>query len=216
MKTIFITGGTGYIGSRLIRALVKRGGYRVKALIRANSLSKLPAGCEAVIGDALDYTSYQQELETTAVFVHLVGVAHPSPAKAAAFRNIDLASVTEALKATAGKPIERFIYLSVAMYPTKIMAAFQSARAEGERLLLAAPFPSTFIRPWYVLGPGHWWPIILKPLYALMRIIPGRRQMAAELSTVTIAQMINTLLKEIDHDAAGNRIIDVAAIKKNR
>jgi uncharacterized protein YbjT (DUF2867 family) len=33
MKTIFITGGTGYIGKRLIPLLQKEG-YQIKALVR--------------------------------------------------------------------------------------------------------------------------------------------------------------------------------------
>jgi hypothetical protein len=45
----------------------------------------------------------------------------------------------------------------MAMYPMAIMKAFQETRAEGEAILLQQYFISSFIRPWYVLGPGHWY-----------------------------------------------------------
>ena len=76
---VFLTGGTGYMGSRLIPILVGRGS-EVVALVRPGSESRLPAGCRAVVGDALDGASYQQHVGGCDTFIQLVGVAHPSPA----------------------------------------------------------------------------------------------------------------------------------------
>src|SRR5215470_9282329 len=77
----FVTGGTGYVGVPLIRALVARG-HPVRALARAGSENKLPAGCDVVIGDALQMNSYADAVAGCSTCVHLVGVAHPSPSKA--------------------------------------------------------------------------------------------------------------------------------------
>jgi len=55
--TIFVTGGTGYIGSRLIPRLLERG-HRVKALVRSGSEHKLPVGAAGIVGDALKMDSY--------------------------------------------------------------------------------------------------------------------------------------------------------------
>jgi uncharacterized protein YbjT (DUF2867 family) len=81
---VFIAGGTGYIGSRLIPRLIDRG-HKVRALVRPESQSKLPAGCEAVTGNALDGTSYRERVKPATTFVQLVGVSHPSPVKASNF-----------------------------------------------------------------------------------------------------------------------------------
>jgi uncharacterized protein YbjT (DUF2867 family) len=51
-NSVFITGGTGYMGSRLIPLLVKRG-HQVKALVRSGSETKLAAGALGVVRDAL-------------------------------------------------------------------------------------------------------------------------------------------------------------------
>lgn len=213
MQTIFITGGTGYIGSRLIIALLKEGNYNIKALVRKRSANRLPHGCEIIYGDALDAATYHNEIAPAIIFVHLVGVAHPSPSKAVQFKNIDLVSVQEAAKAATAAGITHFIYLSVAMYPTKIMKDFQSVRAEGERLLLQQRFVSSFIRPWYVLGPGHWWPLLLKPLYWLATLIPSKREAAKQLDTVTIRQTINCLLHALKTQPVSNTIYTVENIK---
>ena len=88
---VFVTGGTGYVGRPLIKQLLERG-HQVQALVRPGSEGKVPAGCQAVLGDALDGKSYAAKIAPADTFVQLVGVSHPSPAKSAEFRSIDLAS----------------------------------------------------------------------------------------------------------------------------
>lgn len=56
-RKVFIAGGTGYIGQRLILRLLERG-HAVRGLVRPGSERKLPEGCTAVIGNALDGPSY--------------------------------------------------------------------------------------------------------------------------------------------------------------
>ena len=196
---IFITGGTGYIGSRLIKALVKNGNYQISALVRNGSQRKLPAGCNAIIGDALNAGTYIHSIKPATTFIHLVGVAHPSPAKKEQFYKIDLVSAQQAAIAAKAAGIEHFIYLSIAQYPTSIMKDYQEVRAEGEKLLLNTGIKSSFIRPWYVLGPGHWWPLLLKPFYLLAKLFPALKEKAEKLDTVTIQQMIQTLQSAIEY-----------------
>ncbi len=213
MQTVFITGGTGYIGTRLIKALLADGNFHIKALTRKGSENKLPKGCEIIYADALNADSYKNSIAPAAIFVHLIGVAHPSPAKAEQFRKIDLISVQQAAKAAATAGIKHFIYLSVAMYPTTIMKDYQEVRARGETILLQQHFTCSFIRPWYVLGPGHWWPLLLKPFYWLAKFIPSKREAAKQLGTVTIKQMIETIVYAIKNQPPVNTVYDVSKIK---
>lgn len=215
MQPIFITGGTGYIGSRLIRLLAKEG-YNVNALVRKGSEHKLPPGCTRIIGNALDAASYKYNIPANSIFIHLIGVSHPSPKKKELFRSIDLVSIQEATKAATYAKASHFIYLSVAQHPTRIMANYQQVRQEGEELLKKAGLNATFIRPWYVLGPGHWWPVLIKPLYWLMKLFPATRDTAQKLDTVTINQMLNTLVKATKELPEKVSIYEVADIRKIR
>ena len=209
MHTVFITGSTGYIGTRLIKVLLKDGNFHVRALVRKGSEHKLPQGCEIVIGDALDAGSYQHKIAPSSTFVHLIGVAHPSPSKKEQFKKIDLVSIKEAVKAATHAEVIHFIYLSVSMYPTKIMKDFQQVRAEGEQMLLQTNLKTSFMRPWYVLGPGHWWPILLKPFLLIANLIPGKIEAGKQLDTVTIKQMINTLSYAIKNPPEKDVVYDV-------
>jgi putative NAD(P)-binding protein len=158
---IFLTGATGYMGRRLAAELLRRG-HEVTALVRKGSEGKAPAGCSAVVGDALDASSYRERVPKGATFVHLIGVAHPSPAKAAEFLSVDLVSIRAAVDAARFAEASHFVYVSVA-HPVPVMQAYIAVRSQGEELLRASGLRATILRPWYVLGPGHWWPVALIP-----------------------------------------------------
>ena len=59
MTSVFVTGGTGYLGRPLIAALLARG-LDVHALVRPGSEARLTAGVNAIVGNALDETTFQR------------------------------------------------------------------------------------------------------------------------------------------------------------
>jgi uncharacterized protein YbjT (DUF2867 family) len=194
---VFLTGGTGFMGGSLATELLRRG-HQVRALVRAGSQSKLAPGCEPVRGDALNAESYASQIAPADTFVHLVGVAHPNPKKAAEFRAIDLKSCQEAVHAAVGAGVRHFVYLSVAR-PAPIMQEYQAVRADGERLVRESGMAATFVRPWYVLGPGRRWPYALIPLYALARMLPATREGAQRLALVTLQQITEALAWAVEN-----------------
>jgi uncharacterized protein YbjT (DUF2867 family) len=142
-------------------------------------------------------------------------VPHPSPAKARAFRDVDLVSVRESAQAAAAARIGHFVYVSVAQ-PSPVMRAYVAVRAEGESLIRAAGLNATFLRPFYVLGPGHRWAYALLPLYWILERSPGSRDTALRLGLVTLKQMLTTLVMAIEHPAPGVRVVGVPDIRTGR
>jgi nucleoside-diphosphate-sugar epimerase len=209
---VFITGGTGYIGSRLTPSLIARS-HNVKALVRKGSEAKLSSSVSHVIADPLQMDSYTKEIPPAKTFVHLIGVPHPSPAKAAQFRSVDLVSIRVAVKAAREADVRHFIYLSVAQ-PAPVMKAFLEVRHAGEDMICNSGMTSTFIRPWYVLGPGHYWPYPLLPIFSLLEHFPPTRETARRLGFVTIEQMVRTLVWTVENPPDATRIIDVPAIRE--
>jgi uncharacterized protein YbjT (DUF2867 family) len=215
-RPVLVTGATGYIGQRLIPALLARG-HAVRALARTGSRDRVPAGAEMVVGDALDPASVTAAARAGDTLVHLVGTPHPSPAKAAQFRRVDLPSVAASVAAARDRGAAHVVYVSVAQ-PAPAMKAFLAVRAEGEAMIRGARLTATFVRPWYVLGPGHRWPLLLVPFYALARAVPRTRDGALRLGLVTIDQMIAALVHAIEAPppAGAVRIVDVPAIRASR
>jgi uncharacterized protein YbjT (DUF2867 family) len=212
-RRIFITGGTGYVGSALIPVLLERG-HRVRALVRPGSKAKLPAECEVVSGNALDANSYRQLIRPCDTFIHLVGVPHPSPAKGAEFRAVDLVSAREAIDACAELGMRHFIYLSVAHpAPMMLMKDYIAVRAECEQMLQDRHLNATVLRPWYVLGPGHSWPYLLLPFYKVCEWLPFTRASALRLGLVTLDQLVLALVEAVESPVPGTRIAGVPEIR---
>jgi len=154
---IFLAGGTGYLGTRLIAELLQRG-HSVRALAREGS------------------------------------VQNSAPAAVAA-------------------DIKQFVYVSVA-HPAPVMKAYWQTRAECETVIRAAGLNATILRPWYVLGPGHRWPYILKPMYWLFERLSVTRETAQRLGFVTLQQMINALVNAVENPVQGLRILEVKQIRR--
>lgn len=204
---VFMTGASGYIGRHLIPELITRG-HTVRALVRPSSIAKLARGAEPVIGDALNASTYAHELRGSDTLIHLVGVPHPSPSKARQFEAIDLVSIREAARAAERSSIRHIIYLSVAQ-PAPAMKAYVAVRAEGERLLRETGIAATFVRPWYVLGPGHRWPYLILPLYWIWGLFPSQRDAARRLYPVTLAEVVRAIADSVDDPPReGVRIVE--------
>jgi uncharacterized protein YbjT (DUF2867 family) len=213
MARIFITGGTGYVGRRLVRALLELG-HDVRVLTRPGSSSRVPVGAAAVVGNALDPSTFQDELRAGDTLVHLVGTPHPSPSKAAEFRRVDLPSILASVAAAQHAGAAHVVYVSVAQ-PAPMMHAYIAVRAEGEAALAASGLTATVLRPWYVLGPGHWWPLVLVPLYAMARLLPSTRAGAERLGLVRLDQMVAALVRAVEHPPPPGRLtlVDVPGIR---
>jgi len=211
MARILISGATGFLGRSLSAALVARG-HQVRALARPGSQTRVAPGCEAVTGDPLDSESYRQPLHGVDTLVQLVGVSHPSPAKAALFSSVDLPAAKAAVEAAREAGVRHFLYVSVA-HPAPVMKEYIAVRSKAEELIRAAALKATILRPWYVLGPGRRWPLLLWPLYWTFGALPWTRDAARRLGLVTAAQMIQTMVSAVEHPPAGIRILEVTQIR---
>lgn len=212
-RDVFVTGGTGFIGRSMIPNLLARG-HRVRALARHTSLARVAAGVEAVMGNALDAESITAALRPGDTVVHLVGTAHPNPVKAREFEEVDLASIRATVAAAKRVDVSHLVYVSVAQ-PAPVMRAYAWVRALGETMIKEAGLTATILRPFYVLGPGRRWPMVLLPLYRLAELFPAAHESAERLGLVTVNQMANALAQAVETPPMPGmiRVWDVAAIR---
>lgn len=197
------------MGRVLAEKLAARG-HQVRVLARQGSERRVPAGAKPVPGNALDASSFGANLHPDDTLVHLIGTAHPAPWKGAQFRAVDFTSLKASVEAAQRAGVRRFVYVSVA-HPAPTMKAYIAVRMECEAILAGAGFTTTILRPWYVLGPGHWWPVVLKPFYALLEKIPATRAGALRLGLVTLEQMVNALIWAVEHNQS--KILEVPEIR---
>jgi uncharacterized protein YbjT (DUF2867 family) len=213
-RSVFVTGGTGYVGRPLVAELLARW-HAVRGLVRRGSEARLPRGAEPVPGNALDAATFADAVRPGDTFVQLVGTPHPSPRKAAEFQRVDLVSARESVAAASAARVAHFVYVSVA-HPASVMRAYQEVRIAGERMVREAGLDATIVRPWYVLGPGHRWAYALMPAYWVLERIPATREQALRLGMVTLDDMVAALVQAVEAPPAGVRIVEVPEIRGSR
>jgi uncharacterized protein YbjT (DUF2867 family) len=211
MSTIAITGASGYLGRSLSAALIERG-HSVRALVRRGSAARVATGVEAIELDVFDANQLAAALRAGDTLVHLIGTPNPNPRKAVEFERVDLASARIAAVASARACVTHFVYVSVAQ-PAPVMHAYVEARRAAEAAIVGAGLTATFVRPWYVLGPGHRWPYLLLPFYALASLLPATRTQARRLGLVTLAQMTRALVAAVERPPTSTRIVQVPEIR---
>jgi len=184
--------------------------------VRAASAGRLPPGVSPVFGDALDASTYFDEVPPADTLVQLVGTPHPGPRKAEEFARVDLPSGLAAVDAAVRGQVRHLVYVSVA-HPAPVMHAYISARSAVEARIREACATSwlaaTILRPWYVLGPGHRWPLLLKPFYYLCELWPQTRETAQRLGFITHEEMTAALVRAVEDPVEGFRVLNVPEIR---
>ena len=155
-RPILVTGGTGYVGGRLIPRLLAAG-YRVRAMARSpQRLACRPWGShdrlEIVGGDALDRLAVVRASTGCSVAYYLI---HAMNAHQGRFADADRRAAENMVAAAAENRLSRIIYLGgLGDKGHEALSPHLRSRHEVERILGRGPVPVTNLRAAMILGSG--------------------------------------------------------------
>ena len=149
MTTTFLTGGTGFLGARVIAALGDAG--RVRALSRAPRPAS--PGLEWIQGDVGSAAAYRDALRGTDVVVH--AAAATGRVRAADHQRVNVDGTHALLAAARDAGVRRFVFVSsiavkfadLSRYP------YGRAKAAAERAVRESGLDWTIVRPTIITGP---------------------------------------------------------------
>jgi uncharacterized protein YbjT (DUF2867 family) len=210
-EPILVTGATGYVGGRLIPALLESG-YRVKAMGR--SLDKLecrPWGrhpqIELVQGDVLDRQSLAEACRGCRAAYYLV---HSMIAQKEKFAEADRRAARNMVGAAASAGLERMIYLGgLAEAKDTVLSKHLQSRIEVADILQSGPVPTTDLRAPMILGSGSASFEILRYLVEHLPVMTTPRWVFSRNQPIAIRNVIHYLVGCLDHDETIGETFDI-------
>jgi nucleoside-diphosphate-sugar epimerase len=177
LQIAFVTGGSGFVGGKLIRALAEKG-WQVRALARSSKAAEAvaKAGAIPVRGELTDRHALEQGLTGVDVIFH-VAAHFKMWGPRAEFDRVNVDGMKTIIEAAIATPsVRKFVAVSAAAVvmgdpkpfvaidetaprQNRDFAPYSSSKAEAEKLLLSANgrragFETVAIRPPMIWGPG--------------------------------------------------------------
>ena len=156
VRLVAVTGATGFVGSRIVRALTGSG-WQVRILARHMPTAALsPGAClEVVLGDLTDQSALQTLVRNADLVIHVAGIVkarHPAD-----FRAVNEGGTIGVLTALAtANPTARLIHISSITAREPQLSPYAASKNAGEAAVerLAGGRNWVILRPPAVYGPG--------------------------------------------------------------
>ena len=151
---ILVTGGTGFVGPRVVHALRERD-QPVRALVRnpsGRSATTLAAwGAELVQGDMTDRESLRRAVEGSEAVVHLVAIRQGSQEQ---FQRVMEEGTRELVAAASEAGVKRFVLMSAlgTSEQTKDLVPYYHAKWEQEQTVQGSGLEHVIFRPSFVFA----------------------------------------------------------------
>ncbi|HEX6559733.1 MAG TPA: NAD-dependent epimerase/dehydratase family protein [Longimicrobiales bacterium] len=219
---IYITGATGFIGSRVARRLLERG-EQVRLLVRsrarADGLARL--GAELIEGAVTDARTHLQGLHGAQAAIHLAAIYDIGIVDAAAIQRTNVDGTRALLSAAEQAGTPRVVHVSsnaalgpvraaptepVDAYAGPFHSAYHRSKAESHQLARAAQHagrPVIIVCPSFVYGPGDEGPAgrFIKDL--VRRRVPALLSRPAWFSYVHVDDVADGIVAALDRGAPG-------------
>ncbi len=154
---VLVTGGTGFLGRHVARALIARG-FLPRLLVRVGSESRVPedirSACRITLGDVTEPESMENAVQGTSAVVHLAGIVREFPGKGITFERLHVEATRNAVKAARRWEVSRFIHVSALGARAGDPGAFFDSKGRAEEIVANSDLRWTVFRPSAIFGPG--------------------------------------------------------------
>ncbi len=153
MKRVFVTGGTGFVGKAVIRALQAHG-FTVRCLVRPGSEADLKGfeGIERVPGDVLLPQGLEASMEGCVALIHLVGIIREQPGRGVTFERLHSVATANLVKAAEAAEVSRFIHMSTLGTRPDARSRYHRTKWEAEETVRTSRLQWTVFRPSIIYG----------------------------------------------------------------
>ena len=152
---VFVTGGTGFVGSHVLNELVEKG-HQVVALVRPGSEHKLkkPDEVEIALGDVTEIADLQEGMQGCDAIIHLVGIIRAFPSKGITFERMHTEATGNVVQAAKETGVERLLHMSALGVREDGPTPYLRTNFAAEELVRQSGLIYTIFRPSLIFGRG--------------------------------------------------------------
>jgi uncharacterized protein YbjT (DUF2867 family) len=207
MRSVLVTGATGYVGGRLVPELIERG-YRVRCLVRdAARLRERPwsQGVDTVEGDVLQPESVRRSLrgiETAYYLVHSLGGGE-------GFAEQDRKAAHIFSSECARSGVKRIIYLGGIRPRDEEISEHLKSRIETGNELRRAGVPVTEFRAGMIIGSGSYSFELVRYLTERIPVLICPRWVQTPTQPIAIRDVIFYLAETLSMPDSAGQTLDI-------
>lgn len=205
---ILVTGGTGFVGSHLIKRLASER-IQTRCLARKTSaIEKLKElGIAVAYGDVLDKESLKKAVEDVETVIHLIGIIVEK--KGATFEIIHTQGTKNLLEVSKEAGVQRFIYISALGARENARSRYHKTKLEAERAVINSGMEYIIFRPSIMIGEGGEFITMLSKIVRRAPIIPiidGE----SKVQPIYVENTVDCIIKSLADPKTTNRIFEIA------
>ena len=206
---LLVTGGTGFVGGHVVRAL-REAGKGVRCLVRdrrrAEALEGL--GCEIAEGDMTEPGSLRRAVQGIESVVHLVAIRQ---GKEEQFERIMSRGTQDLLDQAREAGVRRFVHMSAlgTTDQTKDLVPYYRAKWEMEQAVRGSGLPHVIFRPSFVFGPDGGILPTFRRLAKLAPVTPIAGSGEQRLQPIWVDDVASYFVRALEDEAATNRTFEL-------
>jgi nucleoside-diphosphate-sugar epimerase len=149
---VFVTGGSGFVGTAVIEVLLARG-YFVNALVNRGDLSVTSERLRVVRGDLFDDPALDDGLRDCEAVIHLVGIIAEKRSKGLTFQRIHVEGTKRVVDAAKRAGVRRYVHVSALGTRPGAASEYHKTKWAAEEYVRAGGLDWTILRPSMIHGP---------------------------------------------------------------
>jgi len=199
---VFLTGGTGFVGSEVLRQLLAAG-HSVRCLVRSGSEEKLAVkeGVEIHNGDVTMANTLQGAMEGCDAVMHLVGIIRDFPTRGITFQRFHVEATRNMVNAATSQGVKRYIQMSANGSRSEASSLYHRSKWDAEELVRGSALQWTIFRPSVIFGPGGEFVTMLADMVRKLPVVPVLGDGKYRLAPIAVSEVAVSFVKALN-DAA--------------